>query len=218
MKDITNQRFGKLVAIEPHHQDINNTWFWSCKCDCGNEKIVNGITLRKGECKSCGCLRFSILSILQLQGTSTIDFSEEDSLTLYKIFQGMKYRCYSPGDGSYKDYGKRGITICKEWLEDPNNFIKWSLNNNYKKGLQIDRIDNDGPYSPENCRWVTHKENCNNTRRNKYITFEGETITLSQWADKVNISRKVILWRLNHGWTIEKALTTPKGKRTFKDR
>lgn len=132
---------------------------------------------------------------------------------LRKTFNHMKSRCYNKDDKRYYDWGGRGITICDEWLNDVNSFFTWAVNNGYKPGLSIDRIDNDSGYSPENCRWVTLLENNQNRRSSRYFVINGEKKNLQQWCDFYNVSRSMVNKRLSMGWDIEKALTTPKKER-----
>ena len=117
----------------------------------------------------------------------------------------MKERCCNPKNHAYKNYGGRGISVCEEW-EDYNVFRKWSLENGYRHGLTIDRIDNDGDYCPENCRWTTRKVQGNNTRRNTFLTVGNETHTLSEWADITGISVSTISWRARQGMSPEKVI------------
>lgn len=128
-------------------------------------------------------------------------------------FNKMKERCYNKNSKSYERYGGRGIYICDEWLNDPELFEKWSIENGFEKGLAIDRIDNDGPYSPDNCRYVTLKENNQNRRSSKWYTINGETKNLQQWCDFYNIKRSTVVTRLENGWPIEKALSEPVASR-----
>ena len=125
----------------------------------------------------------------------------------------MIYRCTNEKCASYKDYGGRGISVCKEWMDDHDAFVEWSLANGYEYGLAIDRIDNDKGYSPENCRWVTLAENNQNRRSSRLFTIDGETKNLQQWCDSFGVCRSLVSGRLNRGWDIERALKTPKRKR-----
>lgn len=140
---------------------------------------------------------------------------------LQSIFQGMKTRCYDPKCKVYKNYGARGIKLCEEWnnrervpTEDNATkgylaFKNWALANGYADNLTIDRIDVNGNYEPSNCRWITHKEQCNNTRRNHLITYKGRTQNLKQWCDELNLSYNVIAQRIiTYHWSIEKAFET----------
>lgn len=140
---------------------------------------------------------------------------------LHRVWDGIKERCNNKNCSTYKYYGERGINICEEWMEYLN-FAKWAFKNGYRDGLTIDRIDNDKGYSPDNCRWVTKKIQANNTRRNKYLIYNGERRTLAEWAEKFNLSYHVLQTRLSDGWDIEEALTIPKLKngttrKTFKN-
>lgn len=140
---------------------------------------------------------------------------------LNKIFNGMKQRCYNVNYNRYNDYGGRGIKLCAEWNNrelDRNKrgrfskgflaFEKWALNNGYIEGLTIDRIDNGKDYSPDNCRWITYKEQANNRRNNRCITYNGKTQTIAQWAEELNMNPRKLRSRLRYGWSIEKAFNT----------
>lgn len=132
---------------------------------------------------------------------------------LNKIFNHMYERCYNQSDKRYYDWGGRGIKICKEWLDDKENFINWALKNGYEEGLTIDRIDNNKGYYPENCRWVTLKENNQNRRSSRFYTINGETKNLQQWCDIYGTNRSMVNKRLQMGWDTIDALTTPKKTR-----
>lgn len=135
---------------------------------------------------------------------------------LYGIWLSMKDRCENPKATPYKYYGAKGVKVCDEWSEY-ENFKSWSLENGYKQGLSIDRIDVNGNYCPDNCRWVTRKEQMNNTTRNRIICFNGKTQTLMQWSEETGIKYATLYNRLGWmGWSVEKALTTPPQKREKK--
>lgn len=133
--------------------------------------------------------------------------------SLQKKYWHMKDRCYNPRNKSYTSYGGRGISICDEWLSDYMAFESWALSHGWVEGLAIDRIDNNGNYSPGNCRFVTAAENNQNRRTTKFYTINGETKNLQQWCDFYGVSRSMVNRRLMMGWDIEKALTTPKKQR-----
>ena len=118
----------------------------------------------------------------------------------------MRQRCENPGSTQWPHYGGRGITVCARWQDFANFFADMGER---PANCTLDRIDNDGPYSPENCRWATQKEQTNNRRRNRMITFGGETKTLQQWAERTGINHSTILMRFKLGWPVERALTTP---------
>ena len=152
---------------------------WLCKCDCGNIKKVRTNHLKFGSIKSCGCLLLLGNPKHNMCGTK-----------IYNVYKSMRERCFNKNDKNYRHYGGRGIKICDEWLDKENgfmNFYNWAIKNGYKKGLTLDRINVDGNYSPSNCRWTTMKEQSNNRRNNNYITYNGETHTLTQWSEILNI-------------------------------
>ena len=197
IKDLTGKKFGKLTVL--HFAYIKNQKsYWLCQCKCGNQKIINGAVLSFGLVYSCGCAK--------KEATAT---HKKSDTKIYRVFISMKSRCYNPKSKAYKYYGARGIKICDEWLNNFMNFYNWAINNGYKEGLSIDRIDVNGNYSPDNCRWTTNKKQSRNTRRNVFITFNNETHCISEWAEIVGISKEVLKWRLKK-WGTEKALTTPK--------
>ncbi len=125
---------------------------------------------------------------------------------LAKVYDGMKARCHSRLCAGFVHYGDRGITVCEEWLEDRASFFKWAEASGYAPGLQIDRIDGNKGYSPDNCRWVTQLVNQNNRRSNRRVTFKGETLTMAEWSRKTGISQRVIQARLNAGRSAEEVL------------
>lgn len=203
--DITGQKFGKLTAIKIDKVKRNGhttSTYWLCECECGNFTSVEASRLKTGYTKSCGCLR-------KKRGNDSIE-----SKRLYRIWIGMKSRCYNPNANTYEDYGGRGITICDEWKDDFQLFYDWSIKNGYANTLTIDRIDTNLGYSPDNCRWVTMKEQSNNTRKNLEIEYNGETHTFSEWMDILKLNSSTIYTRIHLlGWSIEKAFETPIRKR-----
>lgn len=143
--------------------------------------------------------------------------SKRDRLNV--IYSHMKARCYNKNRWNYQYYGARGIKVCDEWKNDYQKFKKWSLENGYQNNLSIDRIDTNGNYEPSNCRWVTDKEQKNNTRRNHYITYKGKTQSMSKWAEELNISYTVLRARINRSkCAIEKAFTTPVNNELKRDK
>ena len=126
---------------------------------------------------------------------------------LYHIWNTMKMRCANPKATSYKYYGAKGISVCDSW-QDFVGFRDWALSNGYQEDLTIDRIDSNGNYEPSNCRWATRKEQQNNTSYNRLYTYEGETLSITQWAEKTGIHPNMLYKRLGRGWSIKKAITT----------
>ena len=145
---------------------------------------------------------------------SNIVYHSKSSTRLYNIWRGIKERCYRPKHLRFDKYGGRGIHICDEWKNSFENFKIWAINNGYDESLTIERIDVDGNYEPNNCRWATNKEQQNNKRNNRRITWNGVIKTLAEWSDVVGIKKTTLKERLNAGWDVEKALTTPIKRRT----
>ena len=128
---------------------------------------------------------------------------------IYRIYYDMKSRCYNSNVPHYKNYGGRGIVICDEWLKDFEEFHNWAMSHGYRDNLTIDRIDVNGNYEPNNCRWVSIKEQANNTRANHLVTIDGITKNLTQWSEFYNINVKTVRDRLKRGWNVMEALTVP---------
>lgn len=189
-EDLTEQKFGNLKIIKRLENDKFGHSVWLCECICGNKIKVLSTNLKRGHTKSCGCKKSYYIT------HSKITHGKAHT-RLYGIYNKMKCRCYNQNNPAYKNYGNRGIKICKEWKQDFENFYNWSMNNGYKEGLSIDRIDNNGNYEPNNCRWVTDKEQANNKRNNHYITYNNETHTLTEWAQMLKISPSTIYRRIN---------------------
>lgn len=201
--DLTNQRFGSLMAIERRGSDENGQALWLCRCDCGKEKIIRGHDLKQGT-KSCGCSRVRNTGLYKHGLSHT---------RLHWIWRGMKDRCYNPKNKTYNFYGGRGIKICDEWKSDFMPFYEWAMANGYKDGLTIDREDSNGNYCPENCRWATRTQQANNTRRNVYVTINGETRTVPEWSRIYGVNPYSVRTRIQKGWEPALAITTPFNKR-----
>lgn len=195
--NIIGEKYGKLVVLEKVGMNKNHQSLYLCQCECGNTTIVTKSNLRSGSVKSCGCLKH--------EGKHGLS-----NTPIYNTWRDMKIRCYNEKSPSYKNYGGRGITVYSEWLDDFTTFYNWSINNGYKKGLSIDRINVNGNYEPNNCRWVTRKEQANNKRNNILITYNNETHNISEWGNITGINQARIRERIvKLKWTVEKALTTP---------
>ena len=205
--DMTGKVFGRLKVIEKAGRKIyggRDMPAWRCKCECGNEVFVCRQELR--DKKSCGCLKIDVLRERSTKHGECIGKQSR----LYKVYQNMLRRCSDPNSTEYQNYGGRGISVCDEWANNPESFFEWSKSNGYNETLTLDRIDVDKNYSPNNCRFVTMKVQANNTTRNHRITYNGETLTMSEWADKTGIPYSTLRSRINClGWDIEKALTHP---------
>lgn len=198
--DLTGRRFGKWTVLEYSHS--KHLSYWLCKCDCGTIKSVVGTSLSNGSSACCGCVqREKLINRNYRHGFG------RDKPTEYRIWLGLKNRCYNPRNPSFKRYGKRGITVSPDWAD---SFMKFYNDMGRRPGLEytIDRIDNDGPYSKENCRWADIFTQANNTRKNKYISYNGQSHSISEWSRLVGLSSGTLNYRINSGWPIEKALTT----------
>lgn len=196
------RKFGMLTVIgrgeEHYFPNGRHRDRWICKCECGNVKSILGPDLRNNSVKSCGCL-------LKKGTHTTHGYS---STRLYKEWSDMKSRCYSEKNKRYKRYGGRGIKVCDKWKNSFNAFKDWALSHGYNDNLTIDRINTNGDYTPENCRYISVKSQMNNMSRNRKIEFNGEVHTVSEWEDITGIKSGTIRARLDRfGWNVEKALT-----------
>lgn len=202
--DMIGKRFGRLVVIEQTDYVQPGRPRWLCRCDCGNEVAVGGLQLRHGDTKSCGCAKKERALAL---ANDHITHGQSKS-RLYRIWFNMKCRCHKVSAPDFPRYGGRGINVCDEWRNGFQPFYEWAMANGYQDDRSIDRIDNNGNYCPENCRWVNTKCQNNNTRRNHYVTFNGETLTIGQWSERCGINKNTLHSRLTkYGWSIERALT-----------
>ena len=199
--DMKGRRIGRLTVIREAEKQGGHI-MWLCKCDCGKEVIATGDNLRRGCYKSCGCYSADRLSEMRTK-------HKMSNTRLYREWAQMKGRCYYKKYINYDCYGERGITVCAEWKDDFSCFMKWALSNGYNDNLTLDRIDNNKGYSPDNCRWITGKEQANNRRNNHYVTYNGITKTISQWSESSGINYWCLRSRIANGWDISEALTKP---------
>ena len=172
------------------------------KCKCGKVFESHIVSVKRKNTKSCGCLHIQ-KTLNMCHNNKTHGKANHP---LYHIWQSMKYRCYNKNSAEFKNYGGRGIRVCEEWL-DINNFIN-DMYPTYKKGLQLDRKDNNKSYSFNNCNWITPKQNSNNKRNNKFVIYNNNKKTISQWSEHTNIPYMVLFNRLIN-WSVEEALTVP---------
>ena len=191
IKDLSGMRFGKLIVTSEYERRVENSGtsyvYWKCVCDCGREKWVRGTSLSNGHVQSCGHHKKPIHNM--------------SSSRLYYVLNGMKQRCYNKNNVHYKDYGGRGITVCDEWLGRDGiiRFINWALANGYKDNLTIERIDVNGNYCPENCKWIPQKQQLRNQRRTVRANT-GEDITT--FAEENGMDAQIVRNRKSvYGWS-----------------
>ena len=207
-ENLVGMKFGRLTVMDRESPKSKKAkGLWVCKCECGNVIKVNTSDLKSGNTTSCGCKRKETLRQLRTK-------HGESNTRLYNVWSDMKKRCYNTKNVDYKNYGGRGITVCDEWM-DFQNFYEWAIANGYDETAPrgqctIDRINVDGNYEPENCRWVDRYIQMNNKRNNRILTYNGESHTLAEWCEIVNIPYNCLKSRLNKlHWSVEKTLTTP---------
>lgn len=218
VNNLVGKKYGKLAVVSKEENKRSETGrshvMYFCKCDCGKNIVVKAENLRSGNTKSCGCL---VIDTNKAIGTK----HGKAHTRLYNVWQRMKQRCYDANCKEYDRYGGRGITVCNEWLNDFQLFYDWAMDNGYdenapKGECTIDRIDNDGNYCPENCRWVSNKEQQRNKKNNFLVLYKGEELPLSVVAEKEKINRSTLYSRLQKGMTIEEAILYKQRKRGTK--
>ena len=205
MRNFIGMRFGRWIVIsfdEEYYQRAKKDG-WVCKCDCGSIKTVRGSTLKNGESQSCGCLQKELASKRHSKHSGF-------GTRLYNVWDSIRQRCNNPRNKAYHNYGGRGIKICSEW-DDFDKFREWAFANGYDDSAKhgkctLDRIDNDGMYSPDNCRWCSMKEQSQNKRDTIRIEYNGSVRTLSEWADETGIKYCTIWKRYSRGLTPEDIL------------
>jgi hypothetical protein len=207
-KDISGQRFGRVVVLNVAGVS-DSRWNWLCRCDCGNETIVAGKLLRTGQTRSCGCLRSENAKRVSLEFTRRHGESTHGTRSAeYRVWISIKDRCFNKDSQHWKDYGGRGITMCEEWKDDFEAFLRY-MGRRPSPAHSIERLRNGEGYSPSNCAWATHAEQQNNRRSNRVIEHQGQRLTIAQWVRETGLPRHVIVSRLQGGWEVEIALTTP---------
>ena len=201
--DLSGQRFGKLVVIErapDFGTGRERQTMWKCRCDCGNTVDVRSHSLRNGHTQSCGCLINERRHIKHGLSHSRI----------YQIYKAMIQRCYNSNSEHYDDYAGRGIVICDEWRHDFLSFRDWAVASGYQDDLTIDRIDVNGNYDPENCRWADRKTQTVNRRGTVRIEYNNQIHTIEEWSQITGIAAGTLRTRLyTRKWSVEKSLTTP---------
>lgn len=198
---IPGDKFGRLTLTKEVRLGR-----WEARCDCGTEVVAVRNVLLRGNKKSCGCLqRDNRIECNRKHKRTHGETVGKKVSRLYRIWDGMRARCYKPVTNSYDRYGGRGITVVPEW-HDFAAFKAWALAAGYADDFQIDRLDSDGPYAPWNCRWVTCQENQNNRSDNRHMLIRGERLTVAQAARRFGLRKHTIYERLNRGWSDEDAV------------
>jgi hypothetical protein len=201
MNNLIGKIFGRLTVIKQIENDKHGNLKWLCLCNCGNEKIILGNSLVSGRTRSCGCFK------KEFAGRQTIKHGHARRGKQSKIYITWTHiinRCTNKNSSDYKDYGGRGIKVCKRWMK---------FENFYKDvgdppiGKSLDRINNNKGYFPCNWRWSTNKEQARNRRNNHVLTMNGKTASLAEWEEITGIKQSIINRRLKRGWSVKNALT-----------
>lgn len=209
IKDITGQRFDKLIAKSFSHLDNQNASIWLFECECGTSKLIRAKDVKAGKISSCGCKKIEMVRAKNYKHGN----AERDKTTpTYNSWRGMIERCTNPSNISYKNYGGKGIKVYQSWLVF-ENFL--SDMGEAPAGMTIERISIEGNYEPNNCKWASRHEQSRNHSRNVNITCYGRTQCLQDWANEVGINSWTIHCRVfKRNWSVKKALETPtKGKK-----
>lgn len=210
------KKFGTLTVIKHVDYDFKNRMhIWECVCDCGTIINKRSCNLRaKSSCPKCNAKRAAerLIEYRKINPKLYTKPKLVKNKRLHDIWSAMKQRCQNPKDDAYASYGGRGIGVCSEWDNKPDgywNFEKWSFENGYSDDLSIDRIDNNGDYEPSNCRWVDRFVQANNTRTNVFLTYNGETHTMKQWSEILEIPYHIVFQRKQRGWNVEDIFEKP---------
>jgi len=200
MRDLSGQKFGRLTVIELAGKASNKNMLWKCSCECGNSSVVASSNLVRGVTRSCGCLK------AEREREANIKHGQYGT-GAHKSWMSMRQRCLNHRCPAFKNYGGRGIKICARWESFENFFADMG---HRPDGMELDRINVDGDYEPGNCRWATTLQQGRNQRKTRFATINGVTKPVTEWAQEFGINIRSVNSRLSYGWSIEKALTTPK--------
>ncbi len=206
--NIIGNVYGRLTVIEETNERRNKKIVVRCRCECGNENfLVSNRAIVSGNTKSCGCIR------KEKPNHVTHGLRRH---SLYSVWTGIRQRCYYENAINYNDYGGRGIRVCKQWKDYFKSFYDWCIENGWRKGLDVDRKNNNGNYTPSNCRFVTRKINTRNTRRTLFIEHNGIKKPLADWADELGLRYETLSQRIfKLKMPISEALVSDKIKRRF---
>lgn len=208
-RDLSGMRFGRLTVTHRADNDAEGRAVWACLCDCGQPHSVKAAGLVRGETRSCGCLGRETRQKNGIKsGQAQVHaFSKSAMLREYRTWEAMISRCHRPDAKGYSRYGGRGITVCDAWRASFEQFARDM--GPRPAGHSIERIDNNGPYSPDNCRWATRTEQANNRRNTRWVTANGRTLTIADWSRETGLAWHTIHNRLQRGWDDSRAVNTP---------
>lgn len=215
-EDLTGRKFSNLTVLSLHHKKQlykkdgkpnGHLYYYECICVCGKKSIVAASALKNSSVKSCGCLQRKRVSEMAKISSRKHGYR---NTRLYREWQSMKGRCYYSSVNGYERYGGRGISVCDEWRDNFISFKDWAMAHGYNDELTIDRINVNGNYEPNNCRWVTQKVQSRNSRTNHLITYNNETHCLVEWAEVLGMPYTVIKNRITRlKWDVKRAFTEP---------
>ena len=201
--DIKGKKYNRWTVLSLDRIE-NKRAYWLCECECGTQRVISSSSLRCGNSKSCGCLHKENVK-RTINGLS--------KTKLYRNYSNIKQRCYNPKFSLYKNYGGRGIVMCDEWLNNFMSFYNWAINNGYKDNLTIDRIDVNGNYEPNNCRWILMDNQYYNRTDNVYYVVNNNKKCLAELCKEYNMPYQTVRKRLERGENILNALTKPISKK-----
>lgn len=211
-KDYTGKRFGKLIVLGiSDKKGKSGHKYYRCLCDCGNEKDISASHLATGASKSCGCgVRLATIKRNTTHGLS--------KSRLFTKWMNMKSRCSNPNDKAYAYYGGKGIKVCDEWQTNFMAFYDWSMSNGYSDNLTIERIDVNGDYMPNNCKWIPFCDQAKNKSNNRFVEINGTKKLISEWCKESPVSMTTIYQRIRNGWNEIDAITMPDQRKIRKNR
>lgn len=201
--DLTGKTFTHLFVIRRSSQTGSGkkpVVLFDCRCVCGKITTVKSYSLTSGHTKSCGCKK--------------IKHGYAHKERLYETWKNMRRRCLDPKNKRWDQYGGKGITVCKEWLNNYMPFRNWAMDNGYQDNLTIDRKDSNGNYEPDNCRWTDAKTQMNNVSRNRIFEYDGKKMTMSELAEYLRISYSTLQHRVDNGWDMDRIVSTPQRRMT----
>lgn len=201
--DISGENFGRLTAHDVVGRNRHNQLLWHCTCECGTQKEVLGFLLRRGEVQSCGCLHRETVGLINRTHGMT-------KTRIYGLWHGMIQRCYDKNVPAYNRYGARGINVCERWQSFENFYADMG---DKPKGMSLERVDNDGDYTPENVIWATAKAQARNRRSTVFLEFNGQRKSMAEWAEELGMKIATLWARIDRGMCVEEALT--KGLRGY---